>query len=56
MFSAKDGQWQLVQQCLSRRLIMVAFNRGHRFGSIEAVKAELSPQVLELAPLTSRWV
>lgn len=32
------------------RLIIITLNHGHKFDSIETVKNELSPKVLELSP------
>lgn len=50
LFSSDDGLRQIGESAGCARLVGVRFNRGHEFGSIEEVKAELSPIVLELAP------
>lgn len=54
LFAAEEGQWQLVETATTERLILVKLNRGHTFGTSADVQAELSPLVLQLAPLTCR--
>eukprot|EP00898_Chlorokybus_atmophyticus_P002702 jgi/Chlat1/3432/Chrsp23S03758 len=50
LFSSVEGQWQLLEQTGMARLILVALNRGHQFGDLAQVQAELSPLVLRLVP------
>lgn len=50
MISTDLGKWALVNQAGYSRLIIITLNHGHKFDSIETVKAELSPKVIDLAP------
>ncbi len=50
MISTEIGKFNLSQQAGYSRLIIITLNHGHKFDSIETVKAELSPKVIELAP------
>lgn len=48
--STEVGKENLSNQAGYSRLIIITLNHGHKFESIETVKNELSPKVLELAP------
>lgn len=50
MISTEIGKVSLCQQAGYSRLIIITLNHGHKFDSIETVKTELSPKVVELAP------
>ena len=50
MISTEVGKISLCQQAGYSRLIIITLNHGHKFESIETVKTELSPKVVELAP------
>lgn len=50
MISTEIGKISLCQQAGYSRLIIITLNHGHKFDSIETVKSELSPKVVELAP------
>jgi hypothetical protein len=39
-----------VAQAAYSRLIIIILNHGHKFENIEAVKLEISPKILDLAP------
>lgn len=54
LFASSEGQMQVAQGCSARRVVIVSFNRGHQYGSLKAVQAELSPMVSQLAPLAAR--
>lgn len=54
LFASPEGQWQVAQGCSAKRVIVVSLNRGHIFDSLEAVQNELSPLVVDLAPIASR--
>lgn len=54
LFASPEGQGQVAQGCSAKRVIVVSLNRGHLFGSLKAVQAELSPLVVDLAPIASR--
>ena len=54
LFASGEGQGQVAQGCSARRVIVVSLNRGHTFGSLKAVQGELSPLVMDLAPIASR--
>ncbi|DBB00023.1 TPA: hypothetical protein ACH3X1_013883 [Trebouxia sp. C0004] len=54
LFSSPEGQGQVAQGCSAKRVILVSLNRGHTFGSMKAVQGELSPLVMDLAPIASR--
>ena len=54
MFASPEGQQQVAQGCAAKRVILVSLNRGHTFGSLKDVQAELSPLVVGLAPTASR--
>jgi len=44
----------VAQGCSAKRVILVSLNRGHIFGGMKAVQGELSPLVMDLAPIASR--
>lgn len=50
MISTEVGKISLCEQAGYSRLIIITLNHGHKFESIETVKTELSPKVVELAP------
>lgn len=50
MISTEVGKIALCQQAGYSRLIIITLNHGHKFDSIETVKTELSPKVVDLAP------
>lgn len=54
LFASPEGQAQVAQGCSAKRVIVVSLNRGHFFGSLKEVQAELSPLVMDLAPIASR--
>ena len=54
LFASPEGQGQVAQGCSAKRVIVVSLNRGHIFASLKAVQAELSPLVVDLAPIASR--
>ena len=54
MFRAEEGQWQVAESCRAQRVIIISLRRGEVYGDMNAIKAELSPAVLQLAPLASR--
>ncbi|KAA6429889.1 MAG: hypothetical protein FRX49_00321, partial [Trebouxia sp. A1-2] len=54
LFSSPEGQGQVAQGCSAKRVVLVSLNRGHTFGSMKAVQGELSPLVMDLAPIASR--
>lgn len=50
MISTEIGKIALCQQAGYSRLIIITLNHGHKFDSIETVKSELGPKVVDLAP------
>lgn len=50
MISTEVGKISLCNQAGYSRLIIITLNHGHKFESIETVKNELSPKVVDLAP------
>ncbi|DBB16766.1 TPA: hypothetical protein ACH3X3_015005 [Trebouxia sp. C0006] len=54
LFSSPEGQGQVAQGCSAKRVVLVSLNRGHTFGGMKAVQGELSPLVMDLAPIASR--
>lgn len=50
LINTEVGKLNLSQQAGFSRLIIITLNHGHKFDSIETVKNELSPKVLELSP------
>lgn len=50
MISTEIGKISLCHQAGYSRLIIITLNHGHKFDSIETVKTELSPKVVDLAP------
>ncbi|GFR89168.1 methyltransferase-like protein 13 [Elysia marginata] len=50
LFSTDKGRLHLQESAGFQRLVVVALNRGHSFENMEAIKAELSGKVMELAP------
>lgn len=51
MFANAQGQMQIAVGNGIGRLIVVSLCRGHSFESMEAIQKELSPRMLELAPV-----
>eukprot|EP00850_Spirogloea_muscicola_P008546 SM000045S16291 [mRNA] locus=s45:698278:703942:+ [translate_table: standard] len=54
IFNRENGHWQIVESARAARLIIVHLNRGYKFVSNAAVQAELSPEVIKLAPASCR--
>lgn len=54
LFASREGQWQVALGCSAKRVIVVSLTRGHTFDSLKAVQSELSPLVVDLAPIASR--
>lgn len=54
MFAAEEGQWQVAESCRSQRVVIISLRRGEAYSCLNDIKAELSPAVLQLAPLASR--
>ncbi|RUS69879.1 hypothetical protein EGW08_022356, partial [Elysia chlorotica] len=50
LFSTDKGRLHLQDSAGFQRLVVVILNRGHSFENMEAIKAELSGKVMELAP------
>ncbi|XP_069121308.1 eEF1A lysine and N-terminal methyltransferase-like [Argopecten irradians] len=50
MFSTDEGRQKLSQSAGFCRLVVVTLNRAHTYETLDAIKSELSPHVLELAP------
>ncbi|GFO39899.1 methyltransferase-like protein 13 [Plakobranchus ocellatus] len=50
LFSTDKGRLHLLDSAAFQRLVVVTLNRGHTFENMEAIKAELSSKVMELAP------
>ncbi|XP_014678496.1 PREDICTED: methyltransferase-like protein 13 [Priapulus caudatus] len=50
MFGSDAGRLQLAKQCGFRRVIVTTLHRDQHYEGLEAIKAELSAKVLELAP------
>jgi len=50
IFSTTKGRVELTKQSGCEKLIIVHLNRNHQYSSIEQIKSELSPKVLELIP------
>ncbi|KAI8779458.1 methyltransferase-like protein 13 [Biomphalaria glabrata] len=51
LFSTDKGRLHLQESAGFQRLVVVTLNRGHEYENIDAIKAELSNKVMELAPL-----
>ncbi|XP_064649297.1 eEF1A lysine and N-terminal methyltransferase-like [Lineus longissimus] len=50
LFSTDQGRVQLAQSAGFKRLIVVALHRDQKYDSLDAIQAELSSKVMELAP------
>ncbi|KAL4223238.1 Methyltransferase-like protein 13 [Mactra antiquata] len=50
MFSSTAGRKQLSESANFERLIVVALDRNHTYTNLDAIQAELSGKVMELAP------
>ncbi|XP_060064258.1 eEF1A lysine and N-terminal methyltransferase-like [Ylistrum balloti] len=50
MFSTDEGRQQLSKSAGFCRLVVVTLNRAHTYETLDTIKSELSPHVLELAP------
>jgi len=51
VFSSELGRQNLCQQVETSRLIVIFLGHGHTFTSLDNVKDELGPKILELTPL-----
>ncbi|KAM8874785.1 eEF1A lysine and N-terminal methyltransferase [Spinachia spinachia] len=50
LYSADEGRRQLAASANFRRLVVAAMHRNQEYEDMQAVQAELSPMVMELAP------
>ncbi|CAL1541569.1 unnamed protein product [Lymnaea stagnalis] len=50
LFSTDKGRLHLQDSAGFQRLVVVSLNRGHDYENLDAIKAELSNKVMELAP------
>lgn len=50
LFGTKLGREELCSQAKYQRLAIAHLNRSHSYDSLDAIIAELSPKVMELAP------
>ncbi|KAL6107488.1 mettl13 [Pungitius sinensis] len=50
LYSAAEGRRQLAASANFRRLVVVAMHRNQEYEDMQAVQAELSPMVMDLAP------
>uniref|UniRef100_A0A0B6ZBE2 Methyltransferase domain-containing protein n=1 Tax=Arion vulgaris TaxID=1028688 RepID=A0A0B6ZBE2_9EUPU len=50
LFSTDKGRLHLLESAGFQRLVVVTLSRGHNYESLDAIKAELSSKVMELAP------
>jgi hypothetical protein len=50
LFSTDQGRVQLAQSAGYQRLIVVALHRDQKYDDLDAIQAELSSKVMELAP------
>ncbi|XP_072295356.1 eEF1A lysine and N-terminal methyltransferase isoform X1 [Eucyclogobius newberryi] len=50
LYSSAEGHKQLAASANFRRLVIVAMHRNQEYANMEAVQAELSPMVMDLAP------
>ncbi|XP_033821638.1 eEF1A lysine and N-terminal methyltransferase isoform X1 [Periophthalmus magnuspinnatus] len=50
LYSSAEGHKQLAASANFRRLVIVAMHRNQDYANMEAVQAELSPMVMDLAP------
>ena len=50
MFSTDEGRKQLSESAGFERLVVVTLHRDHLYDNLDAIKAELSSKVMELAP------
>ena len=54
MFSTQNGRKTLASSADFERLVVVALCRDHQYDNMDAIKAELSGKVMELAPPSYR--
>jgi spermidine synthase len=54
LFSTEEGQKGLLEGCNVSRLIIISLVREQSYGTMDEIQAELSPLVLQLAPLSCR--
>jgi hypothetical protein len=52
MFATNAGRIQLSESAGFERLVVVTLHRNHTYTDIDAIQAELSTKVMELAPPT----
>ena len=45
LFASAEGQWAVGDDCMARRVILVALGRGHVYQGVASVNKELSPLV-----------
>jgi hypothetical protein len=50
LFGTKQGREELTGQAKYQRLAVVHLNRAHTYANLNAIIAELSPKVKDLAP------
>ena len=50
MFSTDRGRLHLAANASFQRLVVVTLGRGHTYENLDAIKAELSNKVMEVAP------
>ena len=50
MFSTDAGRLQLAESVGFARLVVVTLSRHHKYDSIDKIKEELSPHMMELSP------
>lgn len=50
LYSAAEGRRQLAASANFRRLVVAAMHRNQEYADMQAVQAELSPMVMDLAP------
>lgn len=53
-FGTPEGRQFLAGEAGVDRLAVVTLNRGHKFNSLEEVKAELSPIISDFSPVTNK--
>ena len=51
MFCTECGRQDLCKQTKSSRIIVIILGHGHTFDKFEEIKSELSPKIIELAPM-----
>lgn len=50
LYSSSEGRKQLAVSANFRRLVVVTMHRNQEYTDMQAVQAELSPMVMDLAP------